>query len=169
VVSAAPDEPTGGDGALTTADVRRIWPELLAVVKRHKRTTEALLKSAQVHDLTNGTLTLAATSPALAKMLGDDLNKDIVRQALEELLGVRWKVQAVVDAPGQPAAGPTVTPEAARAAAQAAETAEADELMAERAADADSGGTADTAPALDPEAAALQLLRTQLGARPIDS
>jgi DNA polymerase-3 subunit gamma/tau len=168
VVSATPAEPAGGDGELTTADVRRIWPELLLVVKRHKRTTEALLKSAQVHDLTNGTLTLAATSPALAKMLGDDLNKDIVRQALEELLGVRWKVQAVVDTPGQPAAGPTVTPEAARAAAQAAESAEADELMAERAADVPTDG-AEAPPALDPEAAALQLLRTQLGARPIDS
>jgi DNA polymerase-3 subunit gamma/tau len=168
LVSATPAEPAGGDGALTTADVRRIWPELLVVVKRHKRTTEALLKSAQVHDLTNGTLTLTATSPALAKMLGDDLNKDIVRQALEELLGVRWKVQAVVDTPGQPAAGPTATPEAARAAAQAADSAEADELMAERAADVASDGT-DAAPALDPEAAALQLLRTQLGARPIDS
>ncbi|MCW2577059.1 MAG: dnaX, partial [Modestobacter sp.] len=45
---------------------------------------------------------------------------------------------------------------------------EADELMAERAADVASGGTADAAPVLDPEAAALQLLRTQLGARPID-
>jgi DNA polymerase III subunit gamma/tau len=168
LVPATPEEPAS-DGALTTTDVRRVWPELLSVVKRHKRTTEALLKSAQVHDLTNGTLTLAATSPALAKMLGDDLNKDIVRQALEELLGVRWKVQAIVDTPGQPAAGPAVTPEAARAAAQAAETAEADELMAERAADVDSGGSTDSAPALDPEAAALQLLRTQLGARPIDS
>ncbi len=169
LVSATPEEPAGGgDGELTTVDVRRIWPELLAVVKRHKRTTEALLKSAQVHDLSNGTLTLVATSPALAKMLGDDLNKDIVRQALQELLGVRWKVQAVVDTPGQPAAGPAPTPEAARAAVQAAESAEADELMAERAADVTPDG-ADTAPTLDPEAAALQLLRTQLGARPIDS
>ena len=40
--------------------------------------------------------------------------------------------------------------------------------MAERAADVSTDG-ADAAPALDPEAAALQLLRTQLGARPIDS
>ncbi|MCZ2813489.1 DNA polymerase III subunit gamma and tau [Modestobacter sp. VKM Ac-2979] len=176
LVSATPEEPAGDDGALTTADVRRIWPELLKVVRGHKRTTEALLKSAQVHDLTNGVLTLAATSPALAKMLGDDLNKDVIRQSLEELLGVRWKVQAVVEGgPGQPGGaggrpgGAPVSPEAARAAVQAAESAEADELMAERAADADSGGAADNAPALDPEAAALQLLRTQLGARPIDS
>ncbi|MCZ2836100.1 DNA polymerase III subunit gamma and tau [Modestobacter sp. VKM Ac-2985] len=177
LVSATPAEPAGDDAALTTADVRRIWPELLKVVRGHKRTTEALLKSAQVHDLTNGVLTLAATSPALAKMLGDDLNKDVIRQSLQELLGVRWKVQAVVDGgPGQPGAagggsggGAPVSPEAARAAVQAAESAEADELMAERAADAASGDTADTAPTLDPEAAALQLLRTQLGARPIDS
>jgi DNA polymerase-3 subunit gamma/tau len=168
-VSAAP-EPASADGELSTADVRRIWPELLLVVKRHKRTTEALLKSAQVHDLTNGTLTLAATSPALAKMLGDDLNKDIVRQALEELLGVRWKVQAVVDTPGQaPPGAPAPTPEAARAASRAAETAEAEELLAERAADAADGGDRVAAPVLDAEQAALQLLRTQLGARPIDS
>ena len=170
LVSATPEEPAGGDGALTTVDVRRVWPELLSVVKRHKRTTEALLKSAQVHDLTNGTLTLAATSPALAKMLGDDLNKDIVRQALQELLGVRWKVQAVVDTPGRPAPGtPAPTPEAARAATQAAETAEADELLAERAADVASGDDRPAEPELDAEQAALQLLRTELGARPIDS
>jgi DNA polymerase-3 subunit gamma/tau len=169
LVSAAP-EPAAADGELTTADVRRIWPELLSVVKRHKRTTEALLKSAQVHDLTHGTLTLAATSPALAKMLGDDLNKDIVRQALEELLGVRWKVQAVVDTPGQSAPGaPPPTPEAARAATRAAETAEAEELLAERAADVADGGDREAAPVLDAEQAALQLLRTQLGAHPIDS
>jgi DNA polymerase III subunit gamma/tau len=165
LVSAAPEP--AADGALTTADVRRIWPELLAVVKRHKRTTEALLKSAQVHDLSNGGLTLAATSPALAKMLGDDLNKDIVRQSLEELLGVRWKVNVVVDTPGQPA--PAATPEAARAATRAAETAEAEELLAERAADAAHAGDGAAAPVLDAEQAALRLLRAQLGAHPIDS
>ncbi|MGY5882502.1 DNA polymerase III subunit gamma and tau [Modestobacter lacusdianchii] len=168
LVSATPAEPAGGDSELTTADVRRIWPELLGVVKRHKRTTEALLHNAQVHELAAGTLTLTTTSPALARRLGDDLNKDVLRQALQELLGVRWKVQVSVDAPGQAPAGPAVTPEAARAAAQAAESAEAEELMAERAADVPADG-AEAPPALDPEAAALQLLRTQLGARPIDS
>jgi DNA polymerase-3 subunit gamma/tau len=102
-------------------------------------------------------------------MLGDDLNKDIVRQALEELLGVRWKVQAVVDTPGRPTPGtPPPTPEAARAATRAAESAEADELLAERAADT-IGGNGEAAPVLDAEQSALKLLRTQLGARPIDS
>jgi len=166
LVSATPPEPAGGDTALTTVDVRRIWPELQAVVKRHKRTTEGLMKSAQVHDLANGTLTLSFTSPALAKMMGEDLNREVLRQSVEELLGVRWKVQTIVDVPGQAPAGPAATPEDVRAAVQAAETAEADELMAERAAEPAPGG-ADT-PEQDPHAAALLLLRTQLGARPIE-
>ncbi|MFW3170054.1 DNA polymerase III subunit gamma/tau, partial [Geodermatophilus sp. CPCC 206100] len=164
VVSANPEQPAG-DGELTTSDVRRVWPELLKVVRSHKRTTEALLKSAQVHDLAAGTLTLAATSPALAKMLGDDLNKDVVRQALQELLGVRWKVQVVVEGAARSGGAP-VAPEAAREAAQAAEAAEARELMAERA--AEGAGGAEPAPAVDPEQAALSLLRAQLGARPIE-
>jgi DNA polymerase-3 subunit gamma/tau len=39
--------------------------------------------------------------------------------------------------------------------------------MAERAAEA--GGDKDPEPVVDPEQAALSLLRTQLGARPVDS
>lgn len=162
VVSANPPE---SDGTLDTSDVRRVWPELLKVVRGHKRTTEALLKSAQVHDLAGGVLTLEATSPALAKMLGDDLNKDVIRAALQELLGVRWKVQVVVA--GAAAPGPPVSREDAREAARAAEAAEARELMAERAAE-ESGSGGEPAAVVDPEQAALSLLRTQLGARPID-
>ena len=120
-----------------------------------------------MQDLTNGVLTLAATSPALAKMLGDDLNKDIVRQALQELLGVRWKVQVVVAGADQPAPSRTVSPEAAREAARVAEAAEESELMAERAAES-AGDDRPHEPAVDPEQAALSLLRTHLGARPID-
>jgi DNA polymerase-3 subunit gamma/tau len=166
VVSANPPESAE---TLDTSDVRRVWPELLKVVRGHKRTTEALLKSAQVHDLAGGVLTLAATSPALAKMLGDDLNKDVLRSALQELLGVRWKVQVVVE--GAAAPGPAGRREDAREAAraaEAAEAAEARELMAERAAEDPTTGARDPEPVVDPEQAALSLLRAQLGARPID-
>jgi DNA polymerase-3 subunit gamma/tau len=166
VVSANPEQ-AGDDGELTTTDVRRMWPELLAVVKRHKRTTEALLKNAQVHQLTNGVLTLATSSPALARRLGDDLNKDVIREALNELLGVRWRVDAVVEGAAA-SAGPPVPPEQAREAARAAEAAEARELMAERAADVSAAGAGEPEPVVDPEQAALSLLRAQLGARPLD-
>jgi DNA polymerase-3 subunit gamma/tau len=170
VVSANPGGIDGaGDGALTTSDVRRVWPELLAVVKRHKRTTEALLKNAQVHDLRAGVLTLSTASPALARRIGDDLNKDVLREALNELLGVRWKVEAVVEGAASTGGGSTVTPEVAREAARAAEAAEARELMAERAAEVSDDGGREHVPAVDPEQAALALLRAQLGARPVDS
>ncbi|MGY1884618.1 DNA polymerase III subunit gamma and tau [Blastococcus sp. SYSU DS0753] len=168
VVSANPEEPAG-DGELTTTDVRRVWPELRAVVKKHKRTTEALLQSAQVHQLANGVLTLSTASPALARRLGDDLNKDVVRDALNELLGVRWRVDVVVEGAGPAAGGPPVAPAAAREAARAAEVAEARELMAERAAESSAGGDREPEPVVDQEQAALQLLRAQLGARPVDS
>jgi DNA polymerase III subunit gamma/tau len=164
VVSAQPE--SAADGELTTTDVRRVWTELLAVVKRHKRTTEALMKSAQVHDLSNGVLTLAATSPALAKMLGDDLNKDVIRESLLQLLGVRWKVQVVVEGAGAPAAGKGA-PEAAREAARQAQAAEERELLAQHAAEG-ARPADEQAPVVDPEQAALNLLRTQLGARPVD-
>jgi DNA polymerase III subunit gamma/tau len=166
VVTANPPE-QATDGDLTTSDVRRVWPELLKVARGHKRTTEALLRSAQVHDLAGGVLTLTATSPALAKMLGDDLNRDVVRQSLQELLGVRWKVQVVVEGAAARGGGAPVAPEAAREAARAAEAAEAHELMAERAAEG-AGGDREPEPAVDPEQAALSLLRTHLGARPIE-
>ena len=148
-----------------------MWPELLAVVKRHKRTTEALLKNAQVHDLANGVLTLSTSSPALARRIGDDLNKDVLREALNELLGVRWRVEAVVEGPGQQGGTP-VSPDVAREAARAVEAAEARELIAQREAEKEAeksaGAVPDEQPAVDPEQAALSLLRAQLGARPID-
>jgi DNA polymerase-3 subunit gamma/tau len=41
--------------------------------------------------------------------------------------------------------------------------------MAERAAETSAGGDREPEPAVDPEQAALSLLRAQLGARPVDS
>jgi DNA polymerase-3 subunit gamma/tau len=177
LVSADPQGGEAAGGDLSTADLRRMWPELLAVVKRHKRTTEALLNNAQVHDLSNNVLTLSFASPALTRRMGDDLNKDVLREALNELLGVRWKVEAVVDggsggpasAPGRPGAGPAGTPEGTRQAAEAADAAEAREIVAQRAAETSDGVRVDDSPAVDPEQAALSLLRAQLGAHPIDS
>ena len=72
-------------------------------------------------------------------------------------------------AAGAAAPGPQVSREDAREAARVAEAAEANELMAQRAAEESSEGGREHVPAVDPEQAALSLLRAQLGARPIDS
>jgi DNA polymerase-3 subunit gamma/tau len=74
-------------------------------------------------------------------------------------------VDAVVEGAAA-STGPRVPPEQAREAARAAEAAEARELMAERA--AETGGEKEPEPVVDPEQAALSLLRAQLGARPVD-
>jgi DNA polymerase-3 subunit gamma/tau len=148
-----------------------MWPELLAVVKRHKRTTEAVLQNMQVHELSGGVLTLSTSSPAMARRMKEDLNQEVFRDALNELLGVRWKV-AVVEGGGTGTPGGRAardpSPEAARQAVEIAEAAEAREIMAQRAAEASAGVQVDDAPAVDPEQAALALLRNHLGARPID-
>jgi DNA polymerase-3 subunit gamma/tau len=150
---------------MTTSDVRRVWPVLLAVGKRHKRTTAALLTNGQGHQWAGGVLTWSTASPALARRRPDALTQDLVREALTALRGARWRVDAVV-AGATAAAGPSVPPEQAREAARAAEAAEARALLAERA--AESGGEKEPEPVVDPEQAALSLLRAQLGARPVE-
>jgi DNA polymerase-3 subunit gamma/tau len=120
-----------------------------------------------VHNLAGGVLTLSTSSPALARRIGDDLNKDVVREALNELLGVRWRVDAVVEGVSA-APGTKVSPEVAREAQRAAEAAEEREVVAQRAAE-ESMPEAEREPVVDPEQAALSLLRAQLGARPVDS
>jgi len=107
----------------------------------------------------------------MARRMKEDLNQEVFREALNQLLGVRWKLAVVEGGGGQVAGGrPARSPstEAARQAAEAAEAAEAREIVAQRAAEASAGVQVDDAPAVDPEQAALSLLRAQLGARPID-
>ena len=101
-------------------------------------------------------------------MLGDDLNRDVIRQSLQELLGVRWKVQVVVEGAGASSgrSGPPGTGTGGRRAPP--RWPRPSELMAERAAD-DVSDDGEPAPAVDPEKAALSLLRAQLGAHPVDS
>ncbi|WP_395729752.1 DNA polymerase III subunit gamma and tau [Nakamurella sp.] len=61
--SASPTPATGID----VADVRRLWPEVLAKVQVKRRTTQILLESATVVGLENGVLRLAMPSGALAR------------------------------------------------------------------------------------------------------
>ena len=163
------DPPRAADGELTTTDVRRVWPELLAVVKRHKRTTEALLKNAQVHQLSNGVLTLSTSSPALARRLRRRPEqgrhpRGAQRAARRPLAGRRRRR-------GRGRAGrrrrwPRRRP---ASAAQAAEAARGQRAHGRAGRRVRAVRTATDEPAVDPEQAALSLLRAQLGARPVDS
>ncbi len=151
----APPPASGEAGALDAAALRRLWPEVLEVVKQTSRRTRALLDNAQITDVAGELVTLAAPG-ALAKMIGEESNTAVLRAALTKVVGGEWKI--AVD--GAPAAG-----SAADGAARGGAGSDVDPRD-----DADyEPESQPVAPAADPEAEAMKLLRDELGARPLDS
>jgi DNA polymerase-3 subunit gamma/tau len=145
--SPAPDTPPAAStGAIDAAALRRLWPEVLDIVKSHRR-TRALLDNAQLMDLTGDTVRISAPR-ALAAMIAEESNLSVLRAALTKLVGGEWRVQ--VESSGQP-------PE---------------ETVPGRGQEADPRDEEDepapAAPPSDPEADAIQLLRDKLGATPIE-
>jgi DNA polymerase III subunit gamma/tau len=136
---AAPVEPApaapAGPGGVDLVTVRRLWPEVLTVVAGLKRLTWTLIsQNAQVQGVSDGRLTLGFSTPGLRDtFLGRSDHQDFVREALIQVLGVDWKVDAIVDPSTAPAEEPAAAPPAparptapsGRAAAEAAVAAEA--------------------------------------------
>ena len=153
VPAAEPPTPAPAVGPLDAAAVRRIWPEVLDAVKRRRRTTHALLMNVSVHSVDHGVLTLTISTGPLYRILAQDINTDVVRGAVRDVLGVDWRVQVRVD--GGPAVGgadPT-TP----AAPPPEEDPREDEPSPPPAGAEPAGRT-------DPEEAAISLLESTLGA-----
>jgi DNA polymerase-3 subunit gamma/tau len=148
--------PAPAGGAIDATALRRVWPDVLDVVKQTSRRTRALLDNAQIVTVVGETVTLAAP-PALARMISDDSNTSVLRAALTKVLGGSWRVDA--------------TPEGA-----AGGGGKSDAGAAGRAAEPESDPRDDTepdapgehAPPADPETEAIRLLQAELGARPVD-
>jgi DNA polymerase III subunit gamma/tau len=140
--------------ALDAAALRRLWPDVLEVVKQVSRRTRALLDNAQIVGADGELVTLAAPA-ALAKMLAEDSNTAVLGDALTQVVGGNWKIAV------ENGSAPTL-PQSAAPAPAAGAAAEADPR--------DDGDAAEarSTPAADPEAEALKLLRNELGARPVD-
>ena len=87
------------------ADVRGIWPVVLGTLASLKRTTWTLVSSqAAVAGVGDGVLTLAFPTPGLREQFaGRSDHGEYVRQALIDVLGVDWKIEAIV---GGPSSGP---------------------------------------------------------------
>ncbi len=137
-------EPPARAGAMDAAAVRRLWPDVLDIVKQASKRTRALLDNAQVAGVTGDRLTLAAPTAALAKMISEDGTIELVRGALASIVGGTWQVE-VEAAGGNPAQ-----------AMPADEPDPRDEAHPPQAS------------ASDPEADALHLLQSTLGARPLE-
>jgi DNA polymerase-3 subunit gamma/tau len=87
----APPPVSGGEIGVT--DVRRVWSEVLAAVKQHRRTTQVLLESATVAALDRGVLVVSMPTAALARRVNEPGNADVLRAALRDVLGVDWRVR----------------------------------------------------------------------------
>ena len=105
----APDPPAPPGSAPFTAvgvtDVRRVWAEVLTVVKEKRRTTQAMLDSATVADLDGSTLVLTVPSAALGRRVMEAGNVDVLRAALRQVLGVDWRIRCQAPAEHGPAGG----------------------------------------------------------------
>jgi len=96
--SAAPDAAAAGPAAqIGVTDVRRLWPQVLEAVKGENRRAHALLESAAVTvvRVEGGVLLLSTQFPALARMVSEARNADLVRAALRDMLGVDWRIRCV--------------------------------------------------------------------------
>lgn len=110
--------PPAEAGSLTLADVRRVWPEVLDAIKNRRRLTWSLLSAnAQVTGLHGDTLTVALVNAGARDAFARSGSEEILREALRAVLGVNWRIDAIVDPSsgagrtgGPPAPAPAPTP-----------------------------------------------------------
>ncbi|WP_235912384.1 DNA polymerase III subunit gamma and tau [Ruania zhangjianzhongii] len=86
-----------GAGGLSTAEVRRRWPEVLDTLARIKRTTWALIsQDAQIVDLDAATLQLGFSTSGLASAFRNGQHADFLQRALVETLGLDVRIEPIV-------------------------------------------------------------------------
>ncbi|SFJ77406.1 DNA polymerase-3 subunit gamma/tau [Amycolatopsis sacchari] len=91
VQAPAPAAPGGVDAAA----IRRIWPDLLAAIRKTSRSTEAMLTHATVQSVEGSLVVLSHTAEPLARRLSEARNADFIAAALHEVLGGSWQVRCV--------------------------------------------------------------------------
>jgi DNA polymerase III subunit gamma/tau len=172
------------DGVLDATALRRIWPEVLEAVKRSSRRTRALLDGAQVHDVDGDLVTLSIAAAPLARMLGEESNTEVIKSALTQTVAGAWRLSVIVSGASATEASPPPPPEPSappppkvevppppvprpaheRANGDAGPKPPASETDPRE----DSEPESEDGSRVDPEAEALRLLESTLGARPIN-
>jgi DNA polymerase-3 subunit gamma/tau len=97
-------------GALTLVDVRRLWPEVVEAVKSRRRVTWIQLSQhAQVVALEGSTLTVGFNNAGARESFANGRGDLILQQALIDLVGQDWRIDAIVDPAARPGTEPTHT------------------------------------------------------------
>ena len=195
---AAVSAPPAASGA-DAVGLRRLWPDVLEQVKARSRRTRALLDNAEVGSVEGTAIVLAATSAPIAKMIADESNLAVLREALASVVGGGWQITVSTDGAraagtgtgaaaatatggtGSGGDGPASTAARAPSPRQSSRTAEPpptprasvaeDGPVYDEGVDIDSdtsiGGSAGAG--ADPEAAAIALLQSSLGAQSLEN
>jgi len=82
-------------GGVDATAIRRVWPDLLAAIRKTSRSTEAMLTNATVQSVEGSLVVLAHTAEPLARRLSEPRNADFIAGALHEVLGGNWQVRCV--------------------------------------------------------------------------
>jgi DNA polymerase-3 subunit gamma/tau len=167
-------------GSLTIADVRRLWPEILDKIRDLRRFAWVMLsQNAQVTALDGSTLTIALVNAGARDSFINSRSEEYVQQALHAVLGVSWKIEAIVDPGARPGAtgsdepasadpSPAAAPRKGVGAPQSVREALRDPVTPETREDPDATATRDDPVVeqedIDPE----DLLTRELGAQVID-
>lgn len=88
--------------------VRQSWPQLLEAVKHRRRFTWILLsQNAQVVGFDGTTLHLAFGNSGARDSFINGGSDDVLRQAVADVFGVEWRIEAIVDPSGKADTPPT--------------------------------------------------------------
>ena len=93
----APDSGVQQPG-MSVADIRRLWPDVLAAVMQRRRVTWMRLKEhAQVAEVRDGSLVLAFSNDAIREQFTRGGHVDIVHDALVDVMGADLRIVAAAD------------------------------------------------------------------------
>lgn len=92
----APAETTAS--SMSLADVRRLWPDVVERTKAMRRVTWIhLAQNSQVVAFNGGVLSLGFSNAGARQSFESGGSLEIVRQAAIDVLGVDWRIEAIVD------------------------------------------------------------------------
>ncbi|HZP51408.1 DNA polymerase III subunit gamma and tau [Actinocrinis sp.] len=105
--AAAPQAGASGGGMNEAASVRQVWPQVLEAVARRSKVAWVMLQSVHVVGVEGRLLQLGFSNPGLRDNFHGSNREETLREALRELTGTEWKIDALVDpSAGTNAPGP---------------------------------------------------------------
>lgn len=95
-----------GSGGVDTERLRRSWPEVLGEIQGRRRATWMALSNAGVHELVDGVLRLSFANQGTARGFANGHHGDVVAEAVQQLFGVRVRVEPHVGPTGPSQSAP---------------------------------------------------------------